>query len=75
MEMCGDREFLVVVEQAEDGGFSAHVPDLSACVACGDSPAEVAASIREAIASHIESVEQHGEPVPSPSARGISVGG
>ena len=30
-------EYLVVIERAEDGSFSAYVPDLPGCVSCGDS--------------------------------------
>jgi predicted RNase H-like HicB family nuclease len=63
-------EYLVVIEQAEDGSFSAYVPDLPGCVTCGDSIEESKILIREAIQLHVESLRQHNEPVPSPSAIG-----
>jgi predicted RNase H-like HicB family nuclease len=63
-------EYLVVIERAEDGSFSAYVPDLPGCVSCGDSIEESTALIREAIQLHVESLRQHNEPVPSPSAIG-----
>jgi predicted RNase H-like HicB family nuclease len=60
-------EYVVVIEPASDGSYSAYVPDLPGCVACGDSLAEVQALIAEAVNLHIESLRQHGEPVPPPS--------
>jgi predicted RNase H-like HicB family nuclease len=63
-------EYLVVIERAEDGSFSAFVPDLPGCVSCGDSVEEAKALIREAILLHVDSLRQHNEPVPSPSAIG-----
>jgi predicted RNase H-like HicB family nuclease len=63
-------EYLVVIEKAEDGSFSAYVPDLPGCVSCGDSIKESTTLIREAIQLHVESLRQHNEPVPSPSAIG-----
>ena len=61
-------DYVVVIERAEDGSFSAYVPDLPGCVACGDSPDEVRQLIAEAVALHIDSLRQHGETVPPPTA-------
>lgn len=63
-------EYLVVIEPAEDGSFSAFVPDLPGCVTSGSTVDETKALIREAIQLHIESLRGHGEPVPPPSAVG-----
>jgi predicted RNase H-like HicB family nuclease len=60
-------EYAVVIERANDGSYSAYVPDLPGCVACGDTPDEVRESIREAVALHIGSLREHGEPVPPPA--------
>ena len=65
-------EYLVVIEGGGDS-WSAYVPDLPGCVSAGDSRAEVEQLIREAIALHIESMREHGEPVPPPSACGAIV--
>ena len=65
--------YVVVIEQAADGSFSAFVPDLPGCVSCGDSVDEVTRSIREAIELHIDSLRQHGEPVPQPAAKATFV--
>ena len=65
--------YVVVIERASDGGFSAYVPDLPGCVSCGDTVDEVQASIAEAVRFHVESLRSHGEPVPAPSARAATV--
>ncbi len=66
-------EYLVVIEPADDGSFSAYVPDLPGCVSCGETREEVEQLIREAIGLHIESMREHGEPVPPPTSAGITV--
>ena len=57
-------DYVIVIEKAADGSHSAYVPDLPGCVACGDTPEEARTLISEAVALHIESLRQHGEPVP-----------
>lgn len=44
------------------------MPDLPGCVAAGDSRQEAEQLIAEAIGAHIESLREHGEPVPEPSS-------
>jgi predicted RNase H-like HicB family nuclease len=61
-------DYVVVIERAADGSYSAYVPDLPGCVACGDTPDEVRGLMRDAVALHIESLRQHGESIPPPSA-------
>ena len=60
-------DYVVIIEEAADGSYSAYVPDLPGCVSCGDTQAEARDLIQEAIALHIESLRSHGEMVPSPS--------
>jgi hypothetical protein len=43
-------EYIVIFEQAEDGGWGAYLPDLPGVVALGDSRPEVEARIREGAA-------------------------
>jgi len=57
-----------VIIEGDDASFSAYVPDLPGCVATGRSADEVEARIREAIRLHVQSLEEHGEPVPEPTA-------
>ncbi len=60
-------DYVVVIEQAEDGSFSASVPDLPGCVTSGDSAEEVRRLIEEAVALHLNSLRSHGETVPAPA--------
>jgi predicted RNase H-like HicB family nuclease len=61
-------DYVTVIERAEDGSYSAYVPDLPGCASCGDTTEEVKQLIAEAVELHIESLRRHGEPVPPPSA-------
>jgi predicted RNase H-like HicB family nuclease len=61
-------DYVTVIEKAADGSFSAYVPDLPGCVACGDSQDEVRRLIEEAVSLHIDSLRNHGESVPAPTA-------
>jgi predicted RNase H-like HicB family nuclease len=56
-------EYAIVIEDAGEN-LSAYVPDLPGCVSTGTSVEEVTANIREAIALHIASLQEHGEEVP-----------
>ena len=55
------------VTSSADGSYSAYVPDLPGCVACGDTMDEVRALIDEAVHLHIQSLREHNEPVPPPT--------
>lgn len=61
-------DYVVVIEKANDGSFSAYVPDLPGCISCGDSIKEVRTLIEEAVPLHIESLRRHGEAIPKPAA-------
>lgn len=57
--------YTVVIERAP-GNLAAYVPDLPGCVATADNLDELLEEIREAIEFHIESLRDHGEPIPDP---------
>ncbi|HSZ57409.1 MAG TPA: type II toxin-antitoxin system HicB family antitoxin [Tepidisphaeraceae bacterium] len=59
-------KYVYVIEQADDGSFSAYVPDLPGCTTSGDSVEEVRRNIKDAVDSYLESLRDHNEPVPSP---------
>lgn len=61
------KRYLVVIEKA-GGGYSAYSPDLPGCIATGSSEEEVVASMREAIAFHLEGLRAEGLPIPEPSS-------
>lgn len=60
------KEYLVIYETAEDGGWGAYSPDLPGCIACGKTRVEVEKLMREAIPMHIEAMREIGEPIPEP---------
>ena len=60
-------KYAVVIERSQDGGLWAYVPDLPGCASRGSTVDEVERNIKEAIHLHIESLRDHGEPVPQPT--------
>lgn len=65
--------YLIIIEQAEDGGYGAWAPDLPGCVALGDTPEECEREMQDAVAFHLEGLRLEGEPFPTPSAVASSV--
>jgi predicted RNase H-like HicB family nuclease len=59
-------EYIVIYEQAEDGGWGAYLPDVPGVVALGGSRDEVAERIQEALAAYAEDLQERGEPLPEP---------
>lgn len=59
-------KFRVLIEPDEDGVFVAECPVLPGCVSQGQTRAEAAANIRDAIQGYLRSLEKHGDPVPAP---------
>ena len=57
-------QFIVVIEPDEDA-FHAYVPALPGCHTFGATVEETRVSIAEAIALHVESMLEDGEPIPS----------
>ena len=60
-------KYIYVIEQANDGSFSAYVPDLPGCTTSGQTADEVRRNIKDAVDSYIDSLREHNEPVPSPT--------
>ncbi len=65
------RNFAVVLEPAEDGGFTVIVPALPGVVTEGDSLEEALANAREAIELCLEDLAEQGSEIPQsdPDAR------
>ena len=57
-------KYRVYLEQDEDGVFVATCPALPGCISQGQTRAEAAENIREAIEGYILSLKKHGDPVP-----------
>jgi predicted RNase H-like HicB family nuclease len=59
-------EYIVIYEQAEDGGWGAYIPDVPGVVALGETRDEVAAGIKEALAAYAEDINDRGLTLPAP---------
>lgn len=60
------REYLVVYEQSEDGGWGAHSPDVEGVFALGATREEVESRMAEALAAHLDYLRERGETAPEP---------
>ena len=65
--MKQEMRYTIVIERAPRN-YAAYVPDLPGCVATGDTREDAVREIRQAISYHIESLREHGEPVPEPQS-------
>ncbi len=70
--MSTSRQFDVVFETQEDGGFTAYVPDLPGCVSEGDSLEEAAEMIAQAMALYLESRHEQGWSLPRVEHRRVA---
>jgi predicted RNase H-like HicB family nuclease len=59
-------EYVVIYEQADDGGWGAYLPDLPGVVALGMSRAEAADRIQEALNAYAEDLQDRGQVLPAP---------
>lgn len=60
------NEYVVIYEQADDGGWGAYLPDMPGVVALGKTRQEVAERIQGAVAFHVEFLRERGEELPPP---------
>lgn len=58
-------EYRVVLVPEDEGGFSVFVPALPGCYTQGDTRDEALRMAKEAIELHLESLREHGEPIPA----------
>ena len=66
-------EYVVVYEQADDGGWGASLPDLPGVFALGATRDEVTARITEAVALYAEMMSERGQPLPVPASQAGTV--
>ena len=59
--------YIVIFEQAEDGGWGAYLPDLPGVVALGDSRAEAEVRIQEALQAYADEMRSLGRELPEPA--------
>lgn len=69
------KDYTVIYEWAGEN-YSAYVPDLPGCVACGDTVEETEELMKEAIELYIKALRDDGQLVPEPTtkARALMVG-
>jgi predicted RNase H-like HicB family nuclease len=60
------KQYTVVYEWTGNN-YSAYVPDLPGCVACGDTLEETTALMKTAIEMYIEALKEEGRAVPEPT--------
>ena len=63
------REYLVIYEQAPDGGWGAYAPDLPGLGVVGESLQETEELIREGITIHLAGLKEDGLTIPIPISR------
>ena len=59
-------DYLVIYEQAEDGAWGAHSPDVDGVFALGVTRDEVESRMREALIAHLAFLREAGKPIPAP---------
>ena len=62
------NEYSVIYEWAGEN-YSAYVPDLPGCIACGDAFEEIEELMNEAIELYIEALRNDGQPIPEPTTK------
>ena len=63
------HEYLVIYEQAADGGWGAYAPDLPGLGLVGDTFAEAVELIRGGMVLHLAGLAEDGLPIPLPTSR------
>jgi predicted RNase H-like HicB family nuclease len=61
------KDYIAIIEPANDGTWSAYVPDLLGCTSFGPTRDDAARNVREAISGHIAVLRETGQPVPEPA--------
>jgi predicted RNase H-like HicB family nuclease len=62
------REYTVIYEWA-GSNYSAYLPDLPGCIACGDTVEETEQLIKEAIDLYVDALREDGQAVPEPTTK------
>ena len=60
------NDYVVIFEEAPDGGWGAYLPDVPGVVALGESREQVAGRIQEALDAYAVELSEQGESLPQP---------
>ena len=66
------KEFTAIYEWAGEN-YSAYMPDLPGCIACGDTLEETEELMKEAIELYIETLRDDGQPIPEPTTKATAL--
>jgi predicted RNase H-like HicB family nuclease len=61
-------KFVYIIEKANDGSYSAYVPDLPGCTTSGDTVDEIRHGIKDAVDTYLDSLRENNEPIPTPNS-------
>jgi len=67
------RPFDVIVEEQEEGGYVASVPDLPGLWTQGETREQTIAMVKEAVAGYLETLDELGMPIPQPHREQITI--
>ena len=67
------KNYKVVLEEQEEGGFVAYVPTLPGCATQGETRDETMNNIKEAISVYVESIRDRELPLPQIEELEVSV--
>lgn len=67
------KQYAVIIEQADDGGYGAYSPDVPGCAAVGDTPEEALREYAAALRFHFEGLREDGLPIPEPTTHIVGV--
>lgn len=67
------NNYVVIIEECKNGGYSAYVPDLPGCISVGETLKEIEENIKEAIHLYIEELQLGKKPIPFPRSQAISL--
>jgi predicted RNase H-like HicB family nuclease len=59
--------YVIIIEGDDQGGYSSYAPDLPGVIATGSTYDECVATMREAVAFHLDGMREDGDPIPPPS--------
>lgn len=67
-------EYLILIEGGDpSSNYSAWSPDVPGCVAAGDTTDRTVTEMQAALAGHLETMWEYGEPMPRPTGPGVYI--
>jgi predicted RNase H-like HicB family nuclease len=71
--MPAKRQFEVVLEAQDEGGYAVSVPDLPGLWTQADTREDAIANAKDAIAGYLETLEELGRPIPKPRRERLTI--